>query len=111
MLLPLAGIFFETDVRCTYEDYLEHQRQTEGYAAAHPNYTVKLSSAHTFRNIQIFIHEGNWAVISKNNAPAIHFVIRHPKLLSAIENFVAPLVPWNIDAMMPGSKTGTVVYV
>ena len=91
MLLPLSDIFFETDVRCSYEDYLEHQKQTEAYAAVHPNYTVKLSSAHAFRNIQIFIHEGNWAIISKNKAPAIHFVIRHPKLLSAIENFVAPL--------------------
>ncbi|MGN0968393.1 MAG: helix-turn-helix domain-containing protein [Oscillospiraceae bacterium] len=93
MALPLSGLFYEKDVLCTYEDYLEHRSQTEAYAAAHPNYTVRCSGTHTFRNIQIAILEGKWAVISKNKAPAIHFVIRHPKLLSAIENFVAPLHP------------------
>lgn len=91
MHLPLSGLFFETDILYTYEDYLEHKKQTKDYGLAHPNYTVKWSGTHTFRNIQIAIHEGKWAVISKNKAPAIHFVIRHPRLLSAIENFVAPL--------------------
>ena len=93
MYLPLSGLFFETDILYTYEDYLEHKKQTEDYGAAHPNYTVKFSGTHTFRNIQIAILEGKWAVISKNKAPAIHFVIHHPKLLSAIENFIAPLRP------------------
>lgn len=92
MALPLSGLFHETDVLYTYEEYLEHLEQTKAYAAARPNYTAKFSGAHTFRNIQIAIHEGNWAVISKNKAPAIHFVIRHPKLLSAIENFIPPIV-------------------
>lgn len=93
MLLPLSGLFLEADVRYTYADYLAHKAQTEAFAAAHPGYTLKWSGTHTFRNIQIAIHEGKWAVISKNKAPAIHFVIRHPKLLSAIENFVAPANP------------------
>lgn len=90
MHLPLSGLFFETDIPYTYEDYLEHKAQTEAYAAAHPNYTVRFSGAQTFRNIQIAILEGKWAVVSKNKAPAIHFVIRHPKLLSALENMVLP---------------------
>ena len=46
----------------------------------------------TFCNLQILIHEGQWAMISKGNAPAIHFVIRHPKLLSALENFIPPVI-------------------
>ena len=87
IVLPLSGLFYETDVLYTYEDYLEHLEQTKAYAAAHPNYNAKFSSTHTFRNIQINIHQGNWVVISKNKAPAIHFVIRHPKLLGAIEDF------------------------
>lgn len=29
-------------------------------------------------------------MISKNKAPAIHFVIQHPKMPNAFENFVAP---------------------
>lgn len=90
MLLPLSGLFFETNVTYTYEDYLEHKKQTENYKLAHPNYNIRWSDTHTFRNIQITIHEGKWAVIFKNKAPAIHFVIRHSKLLSAIENFIAP---------------------
>lgn len=91
LVLPLSGLFGESDIRCTYGDYLAHRAQTEDFAAQHPNYTVQYSSTHAFRNIQIVIHEGKWAVISKNKAPAIHFVIRHPKLRSAIENFVAPV--------------------
>ena len=31
-------------------------------------------------------------MISKNKSPAIHFVIHHPKLRSAIENFIPPMV-------------------
>ena len=93
MLLPLSGLFFESDIPYAYEDYLEHKAQTEAFSLTHPNYTLKFSSAQAFRNIQIFIHEGKWAIISKSKAPVIHFVIRHPKLLSAIENFVAPLCP------------------
>lgn len=92
MALPLSGLFYETDILYTYEEYLEHKMLTQAYGAAHPNYTVKWSGTHTFRNIQIAIVEGKWAVISKNKAPAIHFVIRHPKLLRAIENFIPPLV-------------------
>lgn len=91
LALPLSGLFRESDIRCTYEDYLAHMAQTEAFAAQHPNYTLQRSCTHAFRNIQIVIHEGKWAVISKNKAPAIHFVIRHPKLLSAIENFVVPV--------------------
>jgi len=41
--------------------------------------------------LQIFIHEGQWVMVSKGKAPAIHFVIRHPKLRSAIENFIPPV--------------------
>ena len=90
LFLPLSDLFFETDVPYTYQEYLAHRQQTVDYAAAHSGYTVRWSATHAFRNIQISIREGKWAVISKNKAPAIHFVIRHPKLLSAIESFVAP---------------------
>ena len=31
-------------------------------------------------------------MISKGNAPAIHFVIHQPKLRNAIEHFVPPVV-------------------
>lgn len=31
--------------------------------------------------------KNNYVIISKNSDPVIHFVIRHPKLVKAIENF------------------------
>lgn len=89
--LPLSGMFYEKDIRYTYEEYFEHLRQTEQFAKAHSNYTVNFTASNPFRNLQILIHEGQWAMISKGNAPAIHFVIHHPKLRNAIENFVPPV--------------------
>ena len=94
MTLPLAEMFFDKDIRLTYEEYTEHQRQTEEFAAAHPNYSVEFTSANPFRNLQITIHEGAWSMISKGNTPAIHFLIHHPKLRRAIENFVPPVVEY-----------------
>lgn len=91
-VLPLSGMFFEKDIPYTYEDYLEHIRQTEAYEAKHPNYSVKKMSVCAFRNLQIRIHEGKWAMVSKSKSPAIHFVIYHPKLRRAIEKFVPPVV-------------------
>ena len=90
--LDLSSAFCEKDVFYDYETYLEHLKSTEDFAKTHPNFKLKKTSAHAFKNLQIRIHEGNWAMVSKGKAPAIHFVIRHPKLREAIENFVPPLV-------------------
>ena len=30
-------------------------------------------------------------MVSKGRAPVIHFVIRHPKLVNAIENMIVPV--------------------
>lgn len=91
MILPLSEIFCEKDIVYTYEDYLEHMSQTEKFAESHRGYTLKKVSAYTFRNLQITIHEGKWAMVSKEKSPAIHFVIHHPKLRNAIENFIPPV--------------------
>ena len=55
------------------------------------NYKVIKNSKSTFKNISITILENNYVIISKNSSPTIHFVIRHPKLVNAINNF-NPLV-------------------
>ena len=89
--LPLSGAFYENDIAYTYGEYLEHIRQTEEFAKTHPNYCLKKTGACTFRNLQIHIHEGKWAMVSKGKSPAIHFVIHHPKLRGAIERFVPPM--------------------
>lgn len=91
-VLSLSGMFFETDIPYTYEEYAEHLRQTEAYEKNRPNYALKKTSVCAFRNLQIIIHENKWAMVSKGKSPAIHFVIHHPKLRGAIESFVPPIV-------------------
>lgn len=90
--LEISGAFCEKDIYYTYDEYLAHLKSTEQFEDSHPNYTLKKTSAHAFRNLQIVIHEGKWAMISKGKAPAIHFVIYHPKLEKAIEQFIPPIV-------------------
>lgn len=90
-VLSLSGLFYEKDLAYTYADYVEHLRQTKEFAENHPNYTVKQTNKNAFRNIQIIIHEGEWVMVSKGKSPAIHFVIRHPKLRNAIENMIVPV--------------------
>ena len=89
--LDLSGVFCASDVLYSYDDYSAHLKSTECYAQTHENYSLKYAKRQTFCNLQILIHEGQWAMISKGNAPAIHFVIRHPKLLGALENFIPPV--------------------
>lgn len=92
MRLSLSGIFWEREIVYTYEEYLEHLEQTKEFAQKHENYHLQKVKEEAFRNIQITIHEGKWTMVSKNKCPAIHFVIRHPKLCDALENMVMPIV-------------------
>ncbi len=90
--LSVAGMFLESDFTYTYDDYISHLRLTEKFAETHPNYELTVSSVPAFRNINIYTHTGEWAMVSKNTAPVIHFVIKHPKLRQAIENIMIPVV-------------------
>lgn len=92
LAIDLSGAFCEKNITYSFEEYLAHMKSTEIFAAKHPNYTLKTTSSHAFRNLQIFIHEGKWAMVSKGKAPVIHFVIHHPKLRNAIEHFIPPVV-------------------
>ena len=76
----------------TYEEYLEHLSDTKKYMKNSKNYKILFSKTNTFRNINITIHSNKWVMVSKNMHPAIHFVIYHPKLRDAIENFIAPVI-------------------
>ena len=90
-VLELSGMFAQNNITYSFEEYAAHLNQTELFADTHPNYILKENSAFAFCNLQILIHEKQFVIVSKGNAPAIHFVIRHPKLRSAIENFVPPM--------------------
>ncbi len=90
--LSLPGLFLESRCRYTYEEYEAHLAETERFAAAHAGYRARFDLGRGFSGIQIRVHEGKWAMVSKATAPAIHFVIRHPKLRAAIENMTLPIV-------------------
>lgn len=90
-MLELSGIFCEEDIPYNEEEYTAHLKESMAFAEQNPNYTLKCSTAHTFNNLKIIIHEGQWVMVSKGKTPAIHFVIRHPKLRSAIESFIPPI--------------------
>ncbi len=44
-----------------------------------------------FRNITVQVCHDCWAIVTKECEPQVSFVIRHPKLVDAIERFAAPL--------------------
>ena len=87
--LSLENIFYNQKITYTYHEYLEHLKDTINYS--NKNYHVIINNDQTFKNISINIVDNNYVIISKSINPTIHFVIRHPKLKSAIENF-KPLV-------------------
>lgn len=92
LTLSLSRIFYEKDITYTYEDYLAHLEQTKEFEKTHHGYNVKGTTSQTFRNLQITIMKNRWVMLSKNKAPAIHFVIHNPKLYKAIANFYPPIV-------------------
>ena len=91
-VLPLSGMFYGKDIRLTYGEYTALLKKTEEFAQTHKNYSAEFTRANPFRNLQIILHEGRWAMISKGNFPAIHFIIHHQRLRSAIESFTPPVV-------------------
>lgn len=90
--VDLSEIFFEKQISYTYEEYCEHLKSTEEFAKNHLNYSFEITKSHAFCNLQILMHEGSWAMVSKGKSPVIHFVIHHPKLRGAIEKFIPPVV-------------------
>ena len=85
--LSLENIFYQKKVKYNYEEYLEHLNNTFKYAENNKNYKVTVNDYKTFNNINITILKDNYVILSKNSDPIIHFVIRHPKLVDAIDNF------------------------
>ena len=90
--LSLSNDFSEEKIYYNYEEYKQHLKLTKEYEKAFKNYKLSISEHSTFKNIQILINENNWVMISKDTSPSIHFVIKHPKLRNAIENFIPPVI-------------------
>lgn len=90
LTLSLSGAFYEQEIYYTYEEYMEHYKQTMAFAEKYQNYTISAQHTRVFKNIQIQMKHNEWVMISKNKSPVIHFVIHHPKMIRAIENGM----PW-----------------
>ena len=90
-VLLLNNLFIDKTINYTYKEYIEHLKLTNEYAKNNKNYNILTEKDKTFKNITITILKNNHVIISKNSNPTIHFVIRHPKLVAAIESF-NPLV-------------------
>ena len=84
IFLSLENVFVKKRIKYNYDEYLEHLKSTKGYK--NKNYQLT-SDYKTFKNINISIFKNNYVIISKSSNPVIHFVIRHPKLVSAIDKF------------------------
>ena len=90
--LSLENIFLNRKITYTYKEYIEHLNNTKNYK--NKNYHLITTKEETFSNISITILENDYVIISKISNPVIHFVIKHPKLVSAISNF-KPLIKEN----------------
>ena len=89
--LLLNNLFIDKIINYTYKEYMEHLKLTNEYSKNNKNYNILTEKDKTFKNITITILKNNHVIISKNSNPTIHFVIKHPKLVAAIESF-NPLV-------------------
>ena len=85
--LSLNNLFIDKKINYTYKEYMEHLKQTNEYTAKVNNYEIDYVSNKTFKNITITFIKNHYVIISKSSNPTIHFVIEHPKLVEAIENF------------------------
>lgn len=89
--LPLSDSFAEKDIRLTYEEYRAGIQAALDYGRCHEQYELCITRVKGFRNIRITCLEEKWCMVSKNKTPAIHFVIRHPRLCSALTNISLPV--------------------
>ena len=87
--LSLENIFCDLEIKYNYEEYLEHYNSTINYK--NKNYLVINNEYKTFNNINISILKDKYVHLTKSGDPIIHFIIRHKKLMDAIDNF-DPLV-------------------
>lgn len=92
IVLSLDKCFLEKKINYTFEEYIEHFEQTKAFEKKHKNYKVIINTDYCFKNIDIYINENAFVMISKKKNPNIHFIIKHEKLKHAIESFVPMIV-------------------
>ncbi len=88
VFLSLSGLFYDKDIFYTYDEYIEHLSSAQEFQDKYENYSLIVRNDLDYRNIQIFIHENEWVMISKNKSPAIHFIVRHPVMRRNLEEML-----------------------
>ena len=76
--VSILGAFYDNQLNYTYDEYIEHLEATKEYERNNSNYRVICSEKNVFRNIRIALHEDKWVIVSRNKAPIVHYIIRHP---------------------------------
>ena len=87
LTLAISESFIEKDIPYTYKEYLEHVEATKTLSS-NENVTIDIIETKGFKNLQIKIKDNDYAIVSKEKTPAIHFVMHHPKLVDALQNMV-----------------------
>lgn len=90
-ILDLSKYYFDEEIKYNYDEYKEHIELTKKFKKENKNYIFKSNDKNIFKNINIYIIEDKQVIISKINKPITNFVIYHPQLISAIQNFKAPI--------------------
>ncbi len=106
LTLELSDLFLEHPIVYSYEDYLAHTTATENYDTAGNHMTFMTDHFLSFRNIRIIVYAGHFVLVSKAKAPAIHFAIHHPNMVSAFENYVSSVTDERLLAVSSSSSMG-----
>lgn len=90
--VALGEAFCSRNVPYDPQTYQEHVAQARRFAETHPAWRLTWGPDLGFRNLQIHVDPTAWALVSKNTSPAIHFVLRHRKMVEAFARFEMPVV-------------------
>ena len=90
-ILDLSKFYYDKKIKYNYDEYLEHIELIKEFKKTNKNYTYKANNRNVFNNINMYIIENKQVIISKINNPITNFVMYHPMLVNAIQNFAAPI--------------------
>lgn len=89
-LVKMASMFQNIEVPYTWETYQKHIQLTRDFAETTPEFDLVFDQRSAFRNITVYLREDQVAIILKHKSPEIAFVITHPKMVNALQQFHAP---------------------
>lgn len=89
--LSMPELFIEKDIPYTFEAYSAHLEEVRRMAEDNPRLTLELNPSPAFHNLTFTVFGDKAVIVSKENSPAIHFVIHHKLMVQAFSNFIPPI--------------------